>query len=221
MLKAVFLSLLICATGTTAPPVISAVKAVPGTTTATISWSLDMGGTGQVLYGPTTKYGKLTPKEASFTYRQHVQTLTGLTPGATCYYRIRSEGLDGAVALSTPRQVTTKQVGAVTSISIDPEETVLPAKLASQFRATVTGTGSYDARVRWACTKGSILQSGLYTAPATPGDYTVTATSRQDPTKAATCKVKVLAKITSIEIDPRDTGPMGAGETRKVRLVVK
>lgn len=204
-----------------APPVISEVKAVAGTTTATISWTLNMGGTGQVSYGPTTKYGQLTPKESTTTYNKHVQVLAGLTPGTTCYYRIRSEGPDGALALSTPRQVTTLKVGAVTSVAIDPEETVLPSKATTQFKATVAGTGSYDARVRWSCTKGTILASGLHTAPATPQDYIVTATSRQDPTKKAVCQVKVLLKITSIEIDPRDTAPMKPGETRKVRLIIK
>ncbi len=221
MLKTLFLSLLIAATGIAAPPVISQVKAVPGTTTATISWTLDMGGTGQVMYGLTTKYGMLTTRESTFAYSKHVQVLTGLPPKTTVYYRIKSEGPDGAAALSTPRQVTTLSDAAVTKIALDPEETVIPSKFQTQFRATVTGTGAYTPKVRWTCTKGSILASGLYTAPATPGDYTVTATSVQSPTVKATATVKVLAKITSIEIDPRDTAPMKAGETRKVRLIVK
>ncbi|MFZ0859487.1 MAG: alkaline phosphatase family protein [Candidatus Sulfotelmatobacter sp.] len=65
------------------------------------------------------------------------------------------------------------------------------AQATSQCKATVQGTGAYSSAVTWSASKGSINASGLFTAPASPGTVTVTATSSQDTTKSGTASVTV------------------------------
>jgi hypothetical protein len=52
-----------------------------------------------------------------------------------------------------------------------------------QFTATVSGTT--NSALIWSATGGTVLASGLYTAPSTSGTYNVTATSVADTTKSA------------------------------------
>ena len=60
-----------------------------------------------------------------------------------------------------------------------------------QFKSTVSGT--LDTAVLWSVSGGAVSSLGLFTAPAAPGTYTVTATSLADPTKSATAAVTVNA----------------------------
>lgn len=60
-----------------------------------------------------------------------------------------------------------------------------------QFTATVTGTS--DRRVSWNASFGSISSTGLYTAGASPGIFTITATSLADPSVTTSAFVNVLA----------------------------
>ena len=77
-------------------PVISGVTAYDVTDDgATITWDLDQVGTGYVEYGTTTAYGSETTHETSYTYSTHIQTITGLTPGTTYHYRVRSSAPSG------------------------------------------------------------------------------------------------------------------------------
>ena len=77
-------------------PVISGVAAFDVTDDgATITWDLSEPGTGYVEYGTTTAYGSETVHEESFTYATHIQTITGLTPGTTYHYRVRSSAPSG------------------------------------------------------------------------------------------------------------------------------
>jgi len=62
------------------------------------------------------------------------------------------------------------------------------------FLSVVTGT--LDQSVTWSVAEtggGTITNAGLYTAPATPGTYHVTATSVKDSSKSATATVTVTA----------------------------
>src|SRR5437763_7144265 len=81
-----------------------------------------------------------------------------------------------------------------TSASVAPQQT-------QQFTATVSGTT--NSAVPWAVdgvnggnsTTGTISGTGLYTAPATTGSHTVTATSVADASRSASAAVTVMTAV--------------------------
>ncbi len=63
---------------------------------------------------------------------------------------------------------------------------------------TATVRGTSNTAVAWSVVEpggSSITAEGVYTAPATPGTYTVKATSRADPTAAGTARVPVVIPV--------------------------
>lgn len=64
----------------------------------------------------------------------------------------------------------------------------------TQLQATVAGTA--NPAVTWTCSGGEISAQGEYRAPSHYGTFTITATSVADPTRRATCTVKVDGKNT-------------------------
>ena len=85
------------------------------------------------------------------------------------------------------------------AVSVSPVTATLGAGATQQFTATVAG--STNSAVTWSATGGSVSSTGLYTAPSTPGTYTVTATSVADPTQSASATVTVNAPV-AIAISP-------------------
>ena len=77
-------------------------------------------------------------------------------------------------------------IGAVMSIS--PAKASVAAGTSSQFTALVTG--STDT-ITWSATGGSVTSTGLYTAPATSGTYTVRASCTSNPNIGASATVSV------------------------------
>jgi Immunoglobulin I-set domain len=74
-------------------------------------------------------------------------------------------------------------------VSINPEKATVNAGQSVQFTARVTGTQT--PAVNWSADGGTITGTGLYTAPATAGNYTVKAALVADPRVAATARVTV------------------------------
>jgi hypothetical protein len=74
-------------------------------------------------------------------------------------------------------------------VTVSPGSVTLTPGETRQFAATVTGTP--NTAVTWTKTGGEITQSGLYTAGNTPGSFTVTATSVEDPAKSASATVTI------------------------------
>jgi len=68
---------------------ISNVGAVPGSTTATITWSTDSNATSQVDYGLTSNFGTRTPLDST-PVTNHSVTLSGLLQGTKYYFRVLS-----------------------------------------------------------------------------------------------------------------------------------
>jgi hypothetical protein len=66
---------------------------------ARVTWTTDVLSDGQVEFGPTLGYGASTPvdRRAGWT---HEAQLTGLAPGTTYHYRIRSRDANGALTVS-------------------------------------------------------------------------------------------------------------------------
>jgi hypothetical protein len=79
----------------------------------------------------------------------------------------------------------------ITSVSVSCSPAAVIVSATSQCTATVQGTGSYSSAVTWSASGGTIGPSGLFTAPASAGTVTVTATSAQDTTKAGTAAIIV------------------------------
>ena len=88
-------------------------------------------------------------------------------------------------------------VTAGVSIAIKPTSASVAPSGTLQFTATVTGstntaaTWAVDGTPNGNSSVGTISSTGLYTAPATTGTHTVTATSAADPTKSVTATVNV------------------------------
>jgi hypothetical protein len=87
------------------------------------------------------------------------------------------------------------------SLSITPQTVLVSAVKPVAPTLTVGGnqvftanvTGAYDPNLTWSATGGVIdSASGSWTAPATPGAYTITATSNADPTKQVSTTATVI-----------------------------
>ena len=117
------------------------------TTGVTISWSLSAVGTGYVEYGLTTSYGNETAHETSFSYSSHAQTITGLTPGTTYHYRVRSTSQQSVETVSTDSTFTTSSSALVFPTVLSqpakgpmPSPWSVPAQNASVNVTDFTGT---------------------------------------------------------------------------------
>lgn len=90
-----------------------------------------------------------------------------------------------------PKSSPQSQTSSITSVSVSCNPSSLNAGGTSQCTATVQGTGSYSSAVTWSASGGTVSAAGIFTAPATAGNVTVTATSAQDPTLSGTSSISV------------------------------
>ena len=101
------------------------------------------------------------------------------------------------------------------SVTVSPKTVILLPGTSQVFYATVGGT--IDQTVAWSVVGGSTNgsftgQSGLYTAPNVPGNYTIVATSNAFPTLADTATVLVTTPI-SVTVSPK-TASLDLGGTQ-------
>ncbi len=107
------------------PPVISGIASgSPTTSGATITWSTDVAASSQVDYGTTIAYGGSTTLDSTLV-TSHSQALSGLQPGTTYHFRVRSADGSGNLAISgdnafatanpAPPVITNIQANPVTS----------------------------------------------------------------------------------------------------------
>src|ERR1700687_5790750 len=83
--------------------------------------------------------------------------------------------------------------GATVSVSISGLATPLSSGASRMFSATVNHAS--NTAVTWSVVEangGSITQAGIYTAPATPGTYTVKAVALANASASATAPVPVV-----------------------------
>ena len=92
--------------------------------------------------------------------------------------------------MSSVSNVMISGAGFGTVVSISPAKVALEPNETQQF--TVRITGGSNGNVNWSASGGTITSTGFYTAPATPGIYTVTATSASNPNVAAFAAVQVV-----------------------------
>ena len=79
--------------------------------------------------------------------------------------------------------------GFGTVVSISPAKVSLQPGGTQQFIARVTG--GPNSNVNWTASGGTVTSTGFYTAPATPGSYTVTVASASNPSSSAVATVTV------------------------------
>jgi hypothetical protein len=125
-------------TPTTGPNILSVTATNVAGTSATITWTVSTAATGQVEYGLTTAYGTLSTPELTYIWSTHIQALSGLTPGTTYHYRVKSSTLSGANLVSGDYTFTT------TGTAVSPSPTPTPAPTPT---ATPSGTRPFAAPV--------------------------------------------------------------------------
>lgn len=87
-------------------PAISSVAALPSSSSTTITWNTNEIASSQIDYGPTAAYGSTTTLDPMLV-SVHTHVITGLAPGATYHYRIRSRDLGGNLAVTADATFTT------------------------------------------------------------------------------------------------------------------
>jgi hypothetical protein len=137
-----------------------------------VTWSLQESPTDAASIDPNT--GLFTPTRTEGTY--HVVATSAYDPNV--------------------RSVVPVTVRSLVAVAVDPADATVSIRGKQTFTATVSSVpNGQDAGVDWAVgggvANGSVTSDGVYTAPATAGDYQITGTSRFDPRKAATVTVKV------------------------------
>jgi Protein of unknown function (DUF3443) len=104
--------------------------------------------------------------------------------------------------------ITVTAAGAVTSVTAMCSPASVQTGQLSTCSATVNGTGAFSPNVTWSASGGTISPiTGLFSA-ASPGTYTITATSQQDSTKTGTATVTVTAGINNVLPMVVDGGPI-------------
>jgi phosphatidylinositol-3-phosphatase len=83
---------------------------------------------------------------------------------------------------------------SITSVSMACNPATVNINATSQCNATVKGSGNFSSAVTWSASLGSINSTGLFTAPASAGAVTVTATSVQDTAQSGNASVTVQSK---------------------------
>lgn len=102
------------------------------------------------------------------------------------------------------------------TVEVSPSTEQLPPGASSRFSALVTGTA--EGRVTWGVVEvggGTIDPAGVYTAPATVGDYHVRATSVADARAFGEALVRVRAPAVTVTVTP---SPAAVDACRTVQL---
>jgi len=124
---------------------------------------------------------------------------------------------DTKVFASATVTVTSGGSGSGITVTLSSTEITVPPSGTRTFSATVTGTT--DTSVAWTCSGGSINQLGEYTAPDIAGTYAVTAQSKADRTKIASCRVNVGTSGALVSIYPTGIS-IGTNETQPFTATV-
>ncbi|MCL4785535.1 MAG: immunoglobulin domain-containing protein, partial [Verrucomicrobia bacterium] len=128
------------------PPVLSQVTATPGLTQAGITWQTDEPATTAVEHGLTAALG--TTNTLAGLRTNHSVTLSGLTPGVTYHYRVRSADAVGNVAVSTVATFTQQAApDLVASVPIGPAAAQLGQSISLAFG--ITNLGGATANGPW------------------------------------------------------------------------
>jgi hypothetical protein len=183
------------------PPVVSAVAASGSGTSATVTWTTNESATSRVDYGLTTALGSTT---TGATGTSHSVSLTGLTNGATYYYRVTSADAAGN---STTDPVSTSAPRTFTIPDTTPPVVSALAATGSGTSATVTWTTNESATTR--------VDYGLTTTLGSSATGT-TGTSHSVTLTGLTVNTRYYYRVTSVDAagnsttSPATSGPPAA-----------
>jgi hypothetical protein len=103
--------------------------------------------------------------------------------------------------------ITVATAGSVTGVTATCNPTSLQTGQLTACTAVVTGSGGFSPNVTWTASAGNINPiTGVY-SNTTPGTYTITASSQQDPTKTGTATVTVSSGANNTAAIVVDGGP--------------
>jgi Purple acid Phosphatase, N-terminal domain len=137
-------------------------------------------------YKPNNVFRVAVESGAVNYYKNGSVFYTSTAPPA--YPLLVNASLVDTMAAVTNAMIYISTLGTVVSIS--PAKASVTAGAASQFTALVTGSND---TITWSATAGSVTSSGLYTAPAAAGTYTVKAACTSTPSISASSTVSVTA----------------------------
>lgn len=103
--------------------------------------------------------------------------------------------LSGCGTTGSNSATTTSATSAISgpvTVAVSPAQQMATGG-SQQFTATVTG--SSNTAVTWTASGGTISSAGVFTAPATAGSYTITATSVADTSAKNSVTVSVIAAV--------------------------
>ena len=151
-----------------------------------------------VATGGTAQFTATVQNASAASVQWEVNSVPG---GATATGTINSSGMYRApsdvpgttVKITAVLQTDTTRFGSadvtvVPPVSLSPRQAALTTSETVQFQVAGPTTNS---GVTWSASGGSITTSGLYTPPAASGIFTVTATSRFDPTLSSSAAIYV------------------------------
>jgi hypothetical protein len=151
---------------------------VSGSSNTAVTWSVDGTVGGSASVGTVTSAGLYTAPAATGSHAVQVASVADPTATASATVTVSQQAV---------------------SVTISPTSATLRPSKTQQFQATVTGssntavTWSVDTIVGGNSSVGTILSTGLYTAPASTGTHTVQTTSVADPVKTANASVTVTS----------------------------
>jgi len=143
-------------------------------------------------------------------------------PKVTAATTVTIRATSTADTTKTASAVVSVGAGSSVSIAVSPSSTTITSGTGQQFTASVQGTS--NTGVTWSTSSGSITDGGKFTAPTVSNSMNVTvrATSKADPTKAASAVVTVNPATTtiSVSVSPSSTS-IGAGKTQQFAASVQ
>jgi hypothetical protein len=193
---------------------------VTGATDEHVDWTVEPR-PGEVPLGAISRDGGLYI--APFTFRGSPSvTIKATSKADPKVFAIATVTLETAVK-TTVKPASPPKAAARVSLSIGPKEpSMIWPGHAQQFSATVHG--SPNTAVQWTISPadaGTIGPDGLYRAPvsvATQQDFTVTATSKADPSKRSTLNMILLSNVL-VQVDPASTN-LALGKKQKFKANV-
>lgn len=141
-------------------PTLSAIEVLDITaTSARITWTVDRPATGQIAYGETPDYGRLSDPESSFDYTTHVQRLSDLDPGTTYHFSITSVDESGRSVQSSDRTFTTLPLATpATEDSAEAARFGSAVNADSLWSTSVGGPGGQRVAYRFRATETAALE---------------------------------------------------------------